>query len=278
MANSFPVLITFSLLFLTQTTFALVLQGRTTDSATPTATLTEPRNLIDRKSAELSPEHVKIDSQLSAEDKKLKFMKIIGHILDVAKSKNLDIKSIKLGSDIQRVFDNPNIKEDLNQFVNDPNFHEKLQKLQRKVERAKKSRKLVLKKKHQKLQGPLGMAGGLAGGMAGGMAGGAGARKPGSMNFQFLPGIAGVPFPPMMMNGPHYHPPVSVTVNSIPNPNPRSTLNPFEIEQSNLSKQVEQLRNIKENLKKLNDGLSAIDDDVENTLNQKYQRVLEIGN
>ena len=98
------------------------------------------------------------------------------------------------------------------------------------------------------------------------------------MNFQFLPGIAGVPFPPMMMNGPHYHPPVSVTVNSIPNPNPRSTLNPFEIEQSNLTKQVDELKKIKQNLKQLTSSLGQIDEDVETKLNEKYQRVLEIGN
>lgn len=271
MANSFPVLITLSLFLLTPTAFSLVLPRR----AVPGAGLAESRKLIDKKPVVLSPEHVKIDSQLSAEDKKLQFMKIIGHILDVAKSKNLDIKSIKLGSDVQRVFDNPNIKDDLNRYVNDPNFHEKLKKLQKKVERAKKSRKLSLKRKPRKM--PLRGMGGAAK-LAGGAMGGAGKAGPGgSMNFQFLPGIAGVPFPPFMMNGPHKHPPVSVTVNSIPNPNPRSTLNPFEIEQSNLSKQVVGLRQIRDNLKRLIDGLSSIDDDVENTLNQNYQRVLGIG-
>ena len=50
------------------------------------------------------------------------------------------------------------------------------------------------------------------------------------MKFNFLPGFAGMPFPPFMMNGPHFHPPIDVTVNSIPNPNPKADLNPFEIE------------------------------------------------
>ena len=55
-----------------------------------------------------------------------------------------------------------------------------------------------------------------------------------NMKFNFLPGFAGMPFPPFMMNGPHFHPPIDVTVNSIPNPNPKADLNPFEIENANL--------------------------------------------
>jgi len=55
-----------------------------------------------------------------------------------------------------------------------------------------------------------------------------------NMKFNFLPGFAGMPFPPFMMNGPHFHPPIDVTVNSIPNPNPKADLNPFEIEKANL--------------------------------------------
>lgn len=51
-----------------------------------------------------------------------------------------------------------------------------------------------------------------------------------NMKFNFMPGFAGMPFPPFMMNGPHFHPPIDVTVNSIPNPNPKADLNPFEIE------------------------------------------------
>lgn len=54
------------------------------------------------------------------------------------------------------------------------------------------------------------------------------------MGFNFMPGFAGMPFPPFMMKGPHFHPPVDVTVNSIPNPNPKADLNPFEIEKENL--------------------------------------------
>lgn len=74
---------------------------------------------------------------------------------------------------------------------------------------------------------------GLTGGLMGG--GKKDTESGNNMKFNFLPGFAGMPFPPFMMNGPHFHPPINVTVNSIPNSNPSADLNPFEIERSNLS-------------------------------------------
>lgn len=72
---------------------------------------------------------------------------------------------------------------------------------------------------------------GAAGAATGGADAAAGGADGGNnMKFNFLPGFAGMPFPPFMMNGPHFHPPIDVTVNSIPNPNPKADLNPFEIE------------------------------------------------
>lgn len=50
---------------------------------------------------------------------------------------------------------------------------------------------------------------------------GPGAEEP-KDNFNFAPGFAGMPFPPFLMNGPHYHAPMSVNVNSLPFNNPRA--------------------------------------------------------
>lgn len=240
---------------------------------------TKERQLTDRKKPELADKAFEINSRLTNPERKLKFYKIIQNILKKAKDKNLEIKSIKLGSKLQSIFKNKDLKSELNKYLNDKNFDYKISKLEAQIKATKtaksisKSRRLSISRR---LDGPLGMVKAPSGlpSKSGGSKGGSG----GKMNFQFLPGIAGVPFPPMMMNGPHYHPPVSVTVNSIPNPNPRSTLNPFEIEQSNLSQQVEELKGIKTTLKTLNLKLNAVDEDVETKLNEKYQRVLEIGN
>ena len=97
------------------------------------------------------------------------------------------------------------------------------------------------------------------------------------MDFKFLPGIAGIPYPPMMMNGPHFHPPVSVTVNSIPNPNPRSSLNPFEIEQANLKNVNKELSGIAKGVGSLNRDVEMINEQIGSALDDKYNRILQIG-
>ena len=98
------------------------------------------------------------------------------------------------------------------------------------------------------------------------------------MNFQFLPGIAGIPYPPMMMNGPHYHPPVSVTVNSIPNPNPRSTMNPFEIEQANLQNTLTSLADISNQLGNVNEQVKGMGSKMTMELDSKFNRILQMAN
>ena len=274
-----PILISLSLILLGSQRMCLIL-CRTSSNTYKTAFLgppTKERQLTDRKKPELADKAFEIKSKLTNQERKLKFYKIIQNILKKAKDKNLEIKSIKLGSKLQSIFKNKDLKSELNRFLNDKNFDYKISKLEAQLKATKtaqsisKSRRLSISRRLD----PKLITGGLKPpGASDDSKGGSG----GKMNFQFLPGIAGVPFPPMMMNGPHYHPPVSVTVNSIPNPNPRSTLNPFEIEQSNLSQQVEELKGIKTTLKTLNIKLNAVDEDVETKLNEKYQRVLEIGN
>ena len=43
-----------------------------------------------------------------------------------------------------------------------------------------------------------------------------------NQDFNFAPGFAGMPFPPMLMNGPHFHPPTNININALPFPNPRA--------------------------------------------------------
>ena len=40
--------------------------------------------------------------------------------------------------------------------------------------------------------------------------------------FDYAPNFAGMPFPPFLMNGPHYHAPMNIKINSLPFPNPRA--------------------------------------------------------
>ena len=68
----------------------------------------------------------------------------------------------------------------------------------------------------------LGSAASVAGGAAGGAAGGLTTSANKDAKFHFSPNFAGMPFPPFLLNGPHFHPPINVTINTLPHPNARA--------------------------------------------------------
>ena len=53
-----------------------------------------------------------------------------------------------------------------------------------------------------------------------------------------------MPFPPMVMNGPHFHPPMNITINQLPNMNPRAENNPIGIQVKEYKRETEQLEKI----------------------------------
>lgn len=278
----FPIWWVFVLLL--GTTAASILRTDYFSASESTGAVVKSRKLADKLADVPSIQTVSVKGSLDKQSKKLKFLKTIQGILSQAKERKLAIKSIQLGSDLKRVFDNQNLETELGMYVNDPHFDQKIAKLEQTVKRKQglkkaKARQLQLRqnlgRKSRRLNPLLGGVTNVASAGKGGSAGGAG-KGGNNMNFSFMPGFAGMPFPPLMMRGPNFHPPMNFTVNSIPNPNPRSALNPFEIEQSNLSKQVDSLKGIFGMLKSLTTDLKVIDEDVENKLDEKLQRVLEI--
>lgn len=133
-----------------------------------------------------------------------------------------------MSGSLRNLFKNPFLKEDLNVFLQKKNVSQTLSKLKMKMKRKLKKQEAHQKKRNlddlkKKRLRTLGI-----------LPGGDKKKDDNNMKFNFLPGFAGMPFPPFMMNGPHFHPPIDVTVNSIPNPNPKADLNPFEIENANL--------------------------------------------
>ena len=243
-----------------------------------------PPYIMERKLSDepkVSPQKYKVEHKLSKMERQLKFMKVVQGILKNAKKKNLEIQSIKLGANVKKIFHNKNVSKDLNKYVNDKNFDRKLRHLERKVRKLKLKQTQTGKRKAENGSGAMGFAGEGAQGdqfperqSKLSAAGGGGDM----MKFNFLPGFAGMPFPPFMMNGPHFHPPVAVTVNSIPNPNPRSVLNPFEIEQSNLKKQIDELSNVKDSLSMLEAKMNRVDNNIQLSLDDKYNRILQLNN
>ena len=217
---------------------------------------------------------------------KLNFMKIMLKILKHAHNRKLDIKNIKLGKGLKKKFNNPFIVDDMKSFLKAKNIKNKIQIMQKKIKsqqrklkiskkvqkRALKAQKTALKAQKAQLE--------------------AQKRKryltalpsvptatdtpANTMGFNFLPGFAGMPFPPFMMQGPHFHPPINMTVNSIPNPNPQADLNPFEIEQSNLKTQLDELSSIKTKLLGLGTKMSSIDQQIGDGLEDKYTKIMQL--
>ena len=111
----------------------------------------------------------------------------------------------------------------------------------------------------------------LAGGAKGKSGGG---NQDNEMEFNFLPGFAGMPFPPFMMNGPHFHPPLNITVNALPNPNPRTSMHPSVIEEENMKKDQEQLTPILERLSEVKSELGSAGESVNVNLQQSLDKLL----
>jgi hypothetical protein len=165
--------------------------------------------------------------------KKLKFMKIIASILETAKARHLKVKDIKLGSHLKKVFENPGLTHTLAKYINDPKFLQKYQTEKRKYRnylRARKQRliEIAKRKKNQNTRREL--------------------ANDKQQKFTFEPGFAGMPSPPFMMNGPHFHPPLNITINALPHPNPRTESNPVLLEHDDLEKHKEHFQKIRQAL------------------------------
>jgi hypothetical protein len=183
--------------------------------------------------------------------KKLKFMRIIATILKTAKARHLKVKNIKLGSHLKKVFENDRLTQNLAEFINDPNFLKKYKAEKRKYKRfleARKQRLVAVAKEMQRKQTRKAMTGG----------------SKSQQNFNFEPGFAGMPFPPFMMNGPHFHPPMNITINALPNPNPRTENDPVSLEYEDLNKQKNDLKTIRDALEGKGGSGDGLNDAINN--------------
>ena len=91
--------------------------------------------------------------------------------------------------------------------------------------------------------------------------------------FQFLPGYAGMPFPPFMMNGTHFHPPLNVTVNAIPNRDSKRELNPYEIEEENLKNQQNAMEPLQNQMKEIIEQMQNVNGETNVDLADQYEKI-----
>lgn len=201
-----------------------------------------------------------VGKKLSKLEKRLKFMEMVKKILSQSKTKNLKIESIKIGAHIKKIFGIKSISTYLSKLVGDANLDQKIDSLKTKIGEIKQAK--VLQKRKLRIRKPI---------QSEVHSSGRALRKK-----EFVPGFAGMPFPPFMMNGPHFHPPMNITINSIPNPVARGQFNPFELEQLNLSNQLQQMARLKEGLDDLDSTLSVVSAKVKLGMNDKYSRLQQI--
>ena len=230
-------------------------------------------------------------SKLSRRIRKLQNEVILGEMVQgikrKAKSKHMKIKRVLLGDKVKSKFHEPNLATHLSKLLGMSRLGSHIRRAKRKLRSQKRRAKRRSRKRAAKAKQPVQPKTAAAqsddtrklmsmSGSSSSTGSSKGGDKDNLMKFNFLPGFAGMPFPPFMMNGPHFHPPLNVTVNSLPNPNPRAELDPKEIEEENVKTQLKALTPINERLNHVLREVDSISKETEVNLEDKFQRVVQL--
>lgn len=220
-------------------------------------------------------------------------VKMVINIRKQIKKKHVRITNVLVGSKMKTLENGKKLFNKVNRYLNSSKLSRQMKRLNTNIHREKRrikkhDRKLKKKEAREKkkqanrrklgLSAPSSSSSSAGGSSASGSSAGGAAGGDNLMKFNFLPGFAGMPFPPFMMNGPHFHPPLNVTVNSLPNPNPRAELDPKEIEEENVKTQLKALHPIDDKLNHVMREIDSISKESEVNLEDKYQRVLQLNN
>ena len=186
-----------------------------------------------------------------------------------AHDKKLKIKQVYLGGKVRKTLKDKRLATHLSSLLSSDSLSRRLKTLKRKIRSEARKSKLSRRRKAHPNRDLAGMPSST--GAKGGAKGGQDLSK-----FNFLPGYAGMPFPPFMMNGPHFHPPLNVTVNAIPNRDSKMELNPSEIEEENLKNQSRSLEPLEEKMKAIVEKMINIEGDVNVELDKHYHKVINL--
>ncbi len=88
--------------------------------------------------------------------------------------------------------------------------------------------------------------------------------------FKYAPGFAGMPFPPFMMNGPHFHPPYNITLNALPTQNWKLLDDKASLESGFAEEAFDEYTHAIGEAKKANQKI----DDVKNSLQSQSLKVI----
>ena len=206
-------------------------------------------------------------------------LRLAQSIKSQAKKHKLKIKRVYLGQKAKSKFKDSSLERDLSNLLSKKSLKGRMRKLKKRIKKASKrshKRKQKLNVKHQEIQiNQINQNSVPYNRNLVSMGGGSSKKsKPDEMGFNFMPGFSGMPFPPFMMNGPHFHPPLNVTVNTLPHKNRRAEQDASTIQQDNLREDQNFLGPILEHLHNLDKKLKDAKDDTNVVLEDKYQRVL----
>jgi hypothetical protein len=194
-----------------------------------------------------------------------------------AKKNKVRIKRVILGENVKHKLKDRRIAKELSSLLSVKSLKSRMRKLKSKIkkESRKKRRRRKLKKRKQKkskqendnsIRNLMGMPSSSSSSK--------GKGKDDEMGFNFMPGFSGMPFPPFMMNGPHFHPPLNVTVNALPHANRRTMDPPSVIQKDNLEEDESILSPILEKMHHLRDKIKNANNETNIKLNAKFQNVL----
>ena len=204
--------------------------------------------------------------------KKARLLHLVEKIQQKIKKRKVKVKQIHLGRRVKKEMKDRYLERHLKSLLRKKNLKRIVRKTDQKLHRALKKAKNRIKRKQKKTSEAtrsLGMTSPTSSSSSSSSSGAAGGGQDLS-KYNFLPGFAGMPFPPFMMNGPHFHPPLNVTVNSIPNQDSRLEMNPYEIEEANLQSQAKAMEPLDDRMREIMKNIQDISSDVNVKLNEHF--------
>lgn len=151
----------------------------------------------------------------------------------------MKVKKIKLDPELEEVFGKHITAKDLNKYINNYDIHKELNLINEFFEKHFPTRHHLIKERKRRLE----------------------YQKEKDVDttnkYEFMPGMAGMPFSPYTETGPHFHPPTVVHVDSIMDPNNPSNINPHLLEKFDYEKQTELMKKTMDTFKVVEDLLNG---------------------
>ena len=208
--------------------------------------------------------------------KKKNILRLAQVIKEQAKKRKLKIKRVLIGKTAKSKLKDRRLESRLSSLLSKKSLKTPMKSLKRKIKKASlKIRKRSAAKKRRKQREKRSLRTTLNQKRSLVSKGGSSSKgKDDEMNFNFMPGFSGMPFPPFMMNGPHFHPPLNMTVNSMPYPNVRTVKPPSVIAETNYKEDQNMMTPILDKIREASKKIESASNNTNINLEAKLQTML----